>query len=40
MQLGISNAAARERAEQVGLQVIENRCIRTEHRRLIAGKST
>lgn len=40
MQLGISNDPARKIAEEAGLQVVDNRCIRTEHRRLIGGKST
>jgi len=40
MQLGISSDPARKIAEDVGLQVVDDRCIRTGHRRLIGGKST
>ncbi|MEK6215822.1 MAG: CoA-binding protein, partial [Boseongicola sp.] len=40
MQLGISSDPARKIAEEAGLQVVDNRCIWTEHRRLIRGKST
>ena len=36
MQLGISNAEARASAEAQGLQVVENRCLLVEHRRLIS----
>jgi predicted CoA-binding protein len=40
MQLGISSDPARMIVVEAGLQVVDNRCIRTEHRRLIGGKST
>jgi uncharacterized protein len=33
MQLGIENERAADMARQAGLIVIQNRCIRTEHRR-------
>jgi predicted CoA-binding protein len=36
MQLGIINAAAAEIARASGLKVVMDRCMRTEHRRLIA----
>ncbi|TCS64392.1 CoA-binding protein [Varunaivibrio sulfuroxidans] len=35
MQLGVKNAAARERAEAAGLVVIENRCPKIEYGRLM-----
>lgn len=34
MQLGIRNAEAAEAARAAGLQVVENKCIAVEHRRL------
>ena len=34
VQLGISNPAAAERAEQAGIRVVMDRCILIEHRRL------
>jgi len=34
VQLGIQNAAAAERAEQAGINVVMDRCILIEHRRL------
>ncbi len=37
MQLGVSNAAARSRAEGSGLEVVENRCVKIEHARLFGG---
>jgi predicted CoA-binding protein len=36
MQLGISNEAAKAKAEKERLQVVMDRCIRTEHRRLLS----
>ncbi|MFD1913472.1 CoA-binding protein [Halodurantibacterium flavum] len=35
MQLGISNAEARRLAEAKGIQVVDNRCTKIEHARLI-----
>jgi len=35
MQLGIRNEEAARKAEGAGLKVIQSRCIRTEHQRLI-----
>ena len=37
MQLGVTNAAARAKAEAAGLQVVENRCVKIEHARLFGG---
>jgi predicted CoA-binding protein len=35
-QLGIRDEAATRRAEAAGIRVVEGRCMRTEHRRLVA----
>ena len=37
MQLGVENAQARARAEEAGLEVIENRCVKIEHGRFFGG---
>jgi predicted CoA-binding protein len=37
MQLGVTNAAARARAEAAGLAVVEDRCMKIEHARLFGG---
>jgi predicted CoA-binding protein len=37
MQLGVENAQARARAEEAGLEVIENRCVKIEHGRFYGG---
>ena len=37
MQLGVENASARKRAEDAGLEVIENRCMKIEHGRFFGG---
>jgi uncharacterized protein len=37
MQLGVTNAAARAKAEAAGLLVVENRCVKIEHARLFGG---
>jgi predicted CoA-binding protein len=35
-QLGIRDEAATRRAEAAGIRVVQDRCMRTEHRRLVA----
>jgi uncharacterized protein len=37
MQLGVRSAEARQRAEQAGLEVIENHCVKIEHGRFFGG---
>jgi predicted CoA-binding protein len=37
MQLGVTNPAARAKAEAAGLEVIENRCVKIEHGRFFGG---
>jgi predicted CoA-binding protein len=37
MQEGIAHEEAADRADEAGLSVVMDRCIRTEHRRLAAG---
>ena len=37
MQLGVTNAAARAKAEAAGLLVVEDRCVKIEHARLFGG---
>ncbi len=37
MQLGVESDIARARAEQAGLQVVEDRCVKIEHARLFGG---
>lgn len=38
MQLGIENPAAAEVARRAGIAVVQNLCVRTEHRRVAHGK--
>jgi predicted CoA-binding protein len=40
MQSGIFNEAAAKRARDAGLEVVQDRCIRTEHRRLAVERSS
>lgn len=37
MQLGVRNAQARARAEEAGLEVVEDRCVKIEHGRFYGG---
>jgi hypothetical protein len=37
MQLGVTNAQARARAEAAGLEVVEDRCVKIEHGRFYGG---
>lgn len=37
MQLGVTSAPARAKAEAAGLEVVENRCLKIEHGRLFGG---
>jgi predicted CoA-binding protein len=37
MQLGVTNAKARRKAEAAGLEVVEDRCVKIEHGRLFGG---
>jgi uncharacterized protein len=37
MQLGVTNAEARAKAEAAGLEVVEDRCVKIEHARLFGG---
>ena len=37
MQIGVTSAAARARAEAAGLEVVEDRCVKIEHGRLFGG---
>jgi predicted CoA-binding protein len=37
MQLGVRNAAARQKAEAAGLEVVEDHCVKIEHARLFGG---
>lgn len=37
MQLGVRNAVARKMAEDAGLEVIEDRCVKIEHGRFFGG---
>ena len=37
LQLGVTNEAAARRAEDAGLQVVQNRCVKIEHARLFGG---
>src|SRR5574341_1342699 len=39
MQEGITNPEAAARAEAAGLQVVQDHCMRVEHRRLMGGPS-
>jgi len=38
MQLGVSNPEAADRARAAGVTVVEDLCIRTQHRRLLIGR--
>lgn len=40
MQLGVAHREAAERARDAGLMVVQNRCIKIEHQRLMPGPST
>ena len=37
MQLGVTNAEARKRAEAAGLEVVEDHCVKIEHGRFFGG---
>jgi hypothetical protein len=37
MQLGVVNAAARDKARAAGLDVVMDRCVKIEHGRLFGG---
>lgn len=37
MQLGIANAEAADIASRAGLQVVQNRCVKIEHARILGG---
>jgi hypothetical protein len=37
LQLGIVNEAAAERARQAGMTVVQDRCLKVEHQRLLGG---
>jgi predicted CoA-binding protein len=37
MQLGIRDDEAAARAEEAGLHVVQDRCMKVEHQRLVAG---
>jgi uncharacterized protein len=37
MQIGVENAEARRKAEEAGLEVVENRCMKIEHGRFFGG---
>jgi hypothetical protein len=37
MQLGVESPQARRRAEEAGLEVVENRCVKIEHGRFYGG---
>jgi predicted CoA-binding protein len=37
MQLGVTNAVARARAEAAGIEVVEDHCVKIEHARLFGG---
>ncbi|WP_257875384.1 CoA-binding protein [Helicobacter sp. 12S02232-10] len=38
MQLGISNQEAKDMLESESISVVENKCIKIEHQRLVGGK--
>lgn len=40
LQLGVTNEEARAKAEQAGLDFVENRCIKIEHARFFGGLHT